>query len=240
MKSFEESVAYRRSVRIFKNEPIDDTIVEKCIKNAIISPNSSNMQMTQFIQVTSPELLKQMATICLGQSAARTAQQIVVLVIRKDLAKKRAKQNYNFIVSQKNETFKNHQNGYKLALSYYSKLIPFLYSVDFLGILGRIKYLMMFAIGLFRPIVRQTRASDLRVVSHKSAGIASQTFMLNMASYNYDTCPMEGFDSLRMKKLLKLPSSAEINMAIACGIRQPDGVFGVQFRVPIEEVYYKI
>ena len=28
---------------------------------------------------------------------------------------------------------------------------------------------------------------------------------LSMVAYGYDTCPMEGFDSLRVKKVLKLP-----------------------------------
>ena len=38
--------------------------------------------------------------------------------------------------------------------------------------------------------------------------------MLAMASHGYDTCPMEGSDSLRIKKILNLPSGSEINMTI--------------------------
>jgi nitroreductase len=33
--------------------------------------------------------------------------------------------------------------------------------------------------------------------------------MISMAAVNYDTCPMEGFDSLRVKKNIKLPAAAE-------------------------------
>ncbi|MFA9290605.1 MAG: nitroreductase family protein [Solirubrobacteraceae bacterium] len=240
MKSFQESVEYRRSVRIFKDTPIEDEVVEKCIRNAAISPNSSNMQMTQFIHITSPKILKEVANACLNQLAAKTAKQIVVIVIRKDWARKRAKQNENFIISQKDLAYKEHKNGYKLALLYYNKLMPFLYFPDFLGILGRIKFSIVSIIGLFKPMVRQTTASDLRVVSHKSAGIASQTFMLSMASNGYDTCAMEGLDSVRLKKILNLPCSAEINMAISCGIRDEKGIYGPQFRVPFEDIYSKI
>jgi hypothetical protein len=50
---------------------------------------------------------------------------------------------------------------------------------------------------------------------------------------------MEGFDSLRIKKALNLPLSSEINMVISCGIRDENGVWGQQFRVPFEEVYQK-
>ena len=38
--------------------------------------------------------------------------------------------------------------------------------------------------------------------------------MISMAALGYDTCPMEGFDSVRLKSLLKLPKSAEISMVI--------------------------
>jgi nitroreductase len=63
--------------------------------------------------------------------------------------------------------------------------------------------------------------------------------MLAMAAQKYDTCPMEGTDTLRIKKLLKLPASAEINMTIACGIRDEKGVYGERFRIPFDEVYRK-
>jgi nitroreductase len=60
-------------------------------------------------------------------------------------------------------------------------------------------------IGLFKPIYRQARRSDMRIVAKKSA-VAAQNFMISMAAVNYDTCPMEGFDSLRVKKNIKFTS----------------------------------
>jgi nitroreductase len=100
-----------------------------------------------------------------------------------------------------------------------------------------IKFIAFQIIGIFRPIYRQARQSDMRIVAHKSAGLAAQNFMISMAAINYDTCPMEGFDSLLVKKILNLPSSAEINMIIGCGIRDENGIYGARFRVPFEEVY---
>lgn len=90
------------------------------------------------------------------------------------------------------------------------------------------------------PVIRQVRRSDLRVVVHKSAGLAAENFMISMASVGYDTCPMEGFDSVRAKRILKLPFGAEINMIIACGVRSEKGIYNQQFRVPFEEVYKKM
>jgi nitroreductase len=66
-----------------------------------------------------------------------------------------------------------------------------------LGILG-LKVSRFQIIGLFKPIYRQARRSDMRIVA--SAALAAQNFMISMAAVNYDTCPMEGFDSFRVKK----------------------------------------
>jgi nitroreductase len=45
----------------------------------------------------------------------------------------------------------------------------------------------------------QVSENDARIVAHKSCGLAAQTFMVAMANEEYDTCPMEGFDSKRVK-----------------------------------------
>jgi nitroreductase len=111
---------------------------------------------------------------------------------------------------------------------------------DFLGIFGLLKYLIFQIIGLFRPIYRQARLSDMRIVAHKSAGLAAQNFMISMAAIGYDTCPMEGSDTLRVKRILDIPWSAEINMIIGCGIRDEKGIYGPRFRVPFEEVYKSV
>ena len=81
---------------------------------------------------------------------------------------------------------------------------------------------------------------DLRVVGHKSTALAAQNFMMSMAGYGYDTCPMEGFDSKRLKQILKLPSASQISMVIGCGIRKTEGVYGERFRIPFKEVYREL
>ena len=80
----------------------------------------------------------------------------------------------------------------------------------------------------------------MRIVAHKSAGLAAQNFMISMAAIDYDTCPMEGSDTLRVKRILNLPRGAEINMVIGCGIRDDKGIYGQRFRVPFDEVYFEV
>lgn len=237
-KLFIDALNYRRSVRVYDDSrEIEDDILKKCIQQATLAPNSSNMQLWEFHHVTSKELVKKLAVACLGQPAATTAKQLLVVVVRKDLWKQRAKRNLNNIQQLFGNKPKDKQSSReKFALNYYGKLMPFVYG-ELLGLFGYLKFLISWVTGIFRPTYRQLRNTDMRIVAHKSAALAAQTFMLGMAAEGYDTCPMEGSDTLRIKKILKLPLSSEINMVISCGIRKPEGVYGERFRIPFEEVY---
>ena len=237
-KEFDKIVRIRRSVRRYKKTDINDDDVKDSILHASLAPNSSNLQLWEFYHVTSEKLMNRISEACFNQPAARTANQFVVIVTRKDLWNKRRIFNINKI---KNKTLNASDKSLKnrdLALKYYKYLIPTIYK-EFFGLLGYIRYINAMIIGLFRPIYRQVTNSDMRVVAHKSSALAAQNFMLSMTSKGYDTCPMEGFDSLRVKRILSLPYSSEINMVISCGIRDDDGVYGKQIRVPFDDIYFK-
>jgi nitroreductase len=239
--TLKEIITYRRSIRQFKNIPIDAVKVKQCIELATLAPNSSNMQLWEFYHITDSEVLKKLSVACLNQNAATTAQQMVVFVTRQDLYRKRAK--FNMEMGTQNvlkNTPKEKQKGrIKLLNRYYGKLIPFLYPRTF-GIFGLIRKIVVNLIGFFRPIAYQVSESDMRVVVHKTCALAAQTFMLAMTNEGYDTCPMEGFDSRMVKSILQLPYGAEVNMVVSCGIRAEAGVFGDRIRVPFEEVYRRV
>ncbi|MFV8370736.1 nitroreductase family protein [Flavobacterium sp. LB2R40] len=238
-KTVSEAIKYRRSVRVFKNINIEEQKVKECIELATLAPTSSNMQLWEFYHIVSHDLIKQIAKASFNQNAAKTAQQIVVVVVRKDLWRKRVQSNITYLKTQYgNKPNADYSKREKFALNYYRKIIPALY-FDFLGSIGMLKFLVFQVIGLFKPIYRQARQSDMRIVAHKSAGLAAQNFMISMAAIEYDTCPMEGFDSLRIKKILHLPPSAAINMILGCGIRDDTGIYGERFRIPFEEIYFK-
>ncbi|ARV10374.1 nitroreductase family protein [Winogradskyella sp. PC-19] len=240
-KTVSEAIGYRRSTRVYKEDDIDTEKVRQCLVNASLAPTSSNLQLWEFYHVTNKTKLEALAQACFNQSAAKTAKQLVVVVARKDLWRKRAKANIDFLnkVYDRDDLSERDLKRKKMATNYYGKLIPTIYT-DFLGILGYIKFVVFQVIGLFKPIYRQTRLSDMRIVAHKSAGLAAQNFMTSMAAIGYDTCPMEGSDTLRVKQILDLPRGAEINMVISCGIRDEKGIYGPRFRVPFESVYFEV
>lgn len=241
-KTVSEAIHYRRSVRIYDAEKtIDKNIVKECIVQASLAPNSSNMQLWEFYHITTKDIIAQIAPFCFNQNAAKTAQQLVVFVVRKDLWKKRANANLKFIDKNygANKPRSEQSSREKVARNYYGKIIPFAYA-DFLGFFGFLKFILVSIIGIFKPMYRQVKNSDMRIVAHKTCGLAAQNFMISMAANGYDTCPMEGSDTLRVKKLLGLPFGAEINMIVSCGIRKPEGVYGERFRIPFKEVYKEV
>lgn len=239
--NFEEIVNYRRSVRNYEKVLIDVEKVKHCLELATLAPNSSNMQLWEFYHIINPEVLNEIAVACLSQQAATTAQQMVVFITRQDLYKKRAKEVMGLETQnvQKNSPEGKQEKRIKNWKMYYRVVMPFLY-IRFLGVFGILRKLLVNVVGLFRPIVYQVSENDMRVVVHKTCALAAQTFMLAMASEKYDTCPMEGFDSRKLKSLLKLPYGAEINMVISCGIRNENGVWGDRMKIPFEEVYRKV
>lgn len=231
---FDKIVHNRRSIRIYNNDlPFDEDAVKRSLERAILAPNSSNLQLWEFYRVKTPSKKNELAKYCLGQKAATTARELIVFVTRKDKWKKHAK----FVLEEAKKDFPE-KIGKKeqLVIDYYSKIIPTLYFSDPLDIVGTLKKVTANIGGMFQPLPKQVTATDMRIVVHKSCALAAQTFMLSMSAEGYDSCPMEGFDSDKVKNFLALPSSAEICMIVSVGRAAPQGLYGRRVRVPNEEI----
>ncbi len=57
-KTVTDAINYRRSVRVYKDIPIDKEKVKQCINNAVLAPTSSNLQLWEFYHITDKETLK--------------------------------------------------------------------------------------------------------------------------------------------------------------------------------------
>jgi len=208
---------------------------------ATLAPTSSNMQLWEAYHVTDKAVLAKLSHACLDQLTARSADEMVVFVTRQDLYKKHAESARLFEEGNQrhNSPKEKQEKRIRKWNTYYGKVMPFLYSRCFC-VWGMMRKLLSQVVGLGRPIVRQVSEGDMRVGVHKSCALAVQTFMLAMSEAGYDTCPLEGFDSLLVKRALGLPRRVEINMVITCGVRLPDGVWGDRYRQPFSETYRRV
>jgi len=164
--AFQEIVEFRRSNRLFDAKiPVPDEVIQRSLERAALSPNSSNMQLWEFHWIKSEQALAQMVPLCLNQNAARTAKHLVVFVTRQDLWKKRAAWNLQQV---RNSIQGEPNNGQKAGLRYYSKLMPFLYTNDPLGLMHVLRWLIGLVMGVWKPFYRPGGRAEQRIVAHKS------------------------------------------------------------------------
>jgi nitroreductase len=216
---FFEAVRARRSIRRYTPKPVPAEVMERAIDAALLAPNSSNMQTWGFYWVQSPEKKEALVRACLSQGAARTAQELLVVTAEPRRWRRNQKEMIRVLREAKAPS---------IALDYYGKLIPFLYGFQFLA---PVKWALFNLVGLFRPLSRRPWSPrDRAEVAIKSAALASENFMLAIAAQGYHTCPMEGFDEARVKRLLGLKCSDRVVMVISAGEADPAGIWGPQMR----------
>jgi nitroreductase len=233
-----EAIRYRRSVRVQSDAPIDSALVKACIANATLAPNSSNMQLWEFYHITSEEANKNIKAACFNQPAARTAQQLVIPVVRMDLWKQRIQALKEDLIAGFEKAKERNPEKEAKAIAYLDDEMPEIYQKKSWWENFRLQSNILQQ-GKNKAVYREVSACDLRIIGQRSTALAAQNFMISMAEVGYDTCPMEGYDSLRIKEILGLPDAAEINMVIGCGIRAENGIYGDQFRLPLEDVYFE-
>ena len=222
-KEFIKVVESRRSVRIYDKNKVKESDMMQCLELALLSPNSSNLQPWEFYWVKDPNKKNKLIDYCLGQPAAKTAQELIVCVARPD----HWKLNTKIML----DMFKEKDLPDAVS-TYYKKIVPLAYNQGFLGLFGIIKKISIFFIGLRKSIPREpTSINDMKIWAHKSTALACQTLMFALRAFGYDSCPMEGVDSFRIKKMLKLPKKAQICMVISAGKRAHNGVYGKRFRL---------
>ncbi|MFM8269317.1 MAG: nitroreductase family protein [Pseudomonadota bacterium] len=226
-----EIIESRRSVRLFDGTPVPAPVIERALDLSLLAPNSSNLQPWEFIWVRDPHKKAELVKACFSQAAAATAADLVVCVARTKTWKRNCEQ----MKLQLEEAEKQGTRIPKAAWLYYRKLAPFMYNQGPLGIFGLLKRIAFLFLGFSKPIAREPFSkNDMGIWATKTTALACENFMLAIRAFGFDTCPMEGMDSKRVKKLCHLPSDALIPMVIAIGKRRADGVTLPRLRGPRE------
>ena len=233
---FFEVLNKRRSVRKFSKNHVPESVMKKCLKASLLAPNSSNLQPWEFYWVRNPEKKDLIVEACFSQNAAKTAQELVVAVSRIDTWKR----NRDLII----EDYKKRHKLLPLITKYYFRVIPFAYSHDRFGILGvlkRIIFIFIHILGYFKPVPRgPIYKHQLFETVSKTTALACQNFMMALVAEGFDSCPMEGFDEKRVKKILKLNWQSHVVMIFGIGQAEKDGIYGHRYRVSDELVIKEV
>lgn len=221
--AFHAVVEARRSVRIYTDDEVPEEVMRRCLASAQLAPNSSNLQVWEAHWVRNAEQRKALAQICMGQPAAVTAAELVVFVARPD-----AWRTHNQWMIDR---LKADPNTPEKGLQYFEKITKLVYTLGPGGMLRPFKWLWFTVRGWRTPTPREPLSlGQLATWAHKSTALACAHFMLAIRAEGFDSCPMEGFDAMRVRRLLGLPRGAKITMVISAGRRAEGGVYGPRYR----------
>jgi len=222
LEAFSKVVRSRRSIRRFTEDPVPETVLDDCLELAMLAPNSSNLQPWEFFVVRTPELRARLAHACLGQNAAKTAPVLIVVVARPDTWRQHSRMALEQWPEEKLPG---------IVEKYYSKIAPIHYNQGPFGLLGVAKKAAGLFVGLSRPVPRGPYSpGEMKIWATKSTALAAENLMLALRAHGYDSCPMEGFDECRVRRLLKLPRKGLVTMVLAAGKRAENGVYNRQYR----------
>lgn len=226
-EAFNRIIEHRRSVRSYTAEKVPQEIMEEVLQWGLLAPTSSNLQCWEFYWLKDPSKKAKLVEALFSQPAAKTAQELIVAVAKLNTWKRTRLEML--------EHFKTKPNMPAPAINYYKKLVPMVYTQGPLSFFGFFKRIIASYIGVFRPIIREPYSrSDMKIWATKTTALACQNIMMGFAAHGFDTCPMEGYDSKRIKKILNLGRDSHIVMAISVGKRDEKGVYGERIRMPKE------
>ena len=226
----------RRSVRKFTKELVPEEVIEKSLDAALLAANSSNLQPWEFYWVKDENKKNKLVSACLSQNAAKTAQELIVAVSRID----RWRRNKSLLIKD----YKNKNKLIPIVDKYYNLAIPILYTHDSFGLFGILKKILFSIysiVGLYKPVIRgPVFRHDLFEIVTKTTALACQNFMMAITAQGFDSCPMEGFDEKRIKKILNLNNKSHVVMVIGVGKADSKGVYGKRFRVNKELIIKEV
>ena len=227
-----DAIEKRRSIRRYTSEIVPDEVVLRALEAAVLAPNSSNAQTWNFYWVKSPEKKAELVRACLSQSAARTAQHLIVLTADPRLWRRSQPELAKYV---------NRIQAPRGVILYYERFLPFMYATGWFDIFSPFKGLFANIVGIFRPIVRGpfTRR-EMFEVAVKSAALAAENFVLAITAQGYASCMMEGFDEWRVRRLLRLRWRERVVMVISVGREAERGTWGPRFRIETSQVVHEV
>ena len=234
VEEFLKVINTRRAVRVFDGSAIPEEIVLKCMDNAFLAPNSSNLQPWEFYWVKNDNKREQLVKACFSQSPAKTASELFVITARTSRCLKQSKELAEIYITEGSELSRKNA-------AYYQKLVPLIYGQGLFGIFGLYKRIYSLIVGAIKPVMREPFSpGEMKLWAVKSTALAAENFLLSFRAFGFDSCPLEGYDSKRIKRLLNLPGDGVVVMVVCAGKRAQNGLNGERIRLDSSRFIKKI
>lgn len=225
-----DALLRRRAIRAFDAIPVPAETRGQILRAACAAPSGFNSQPYRLIWIESPAKRERAAELCMGQSAAKTASALVVAVADLGLWKITDEGQLKFMKEAgfAEEKIRDYERKAKFAKWFYVQ--------GWFNILGAAKWAILKTMHLWKvmgmvPVTRQ----GLFKWAAKGTILACGNLMIAAEALGWNTCPMEGFDGVRLAKFLGLSRrTQEIVMVIAVGKKSAAHRDHPQWRRPLE------
>ena len=224
LDEFQRLAVARRAVRGFKTDPLPEGMLERLLDAARWAPSGYNLQPTHFLTVTDAALKAPLRVACMDQKQIEQAPATVIFVGDRRVATN----NFKHMIAHEEQAGSLHPK-YREALEKYVAL-AFHTGPAGLGWLWKATLPAVMRVGTPMP---ELPAIHRRYWLAKQVSLSAMVFMLAATAAGLGTCPMEGFDETRVKRLLKIPSHMVVVMVVPVGY-SADGPQS-RTRLPLEK-----
>ncbi len=218
----------RRAVRQFDGSSVPDQLLRAIVAEAQLAPSSRNSQPYRFICARSTKRLAAIAPLCNDQSAARSAGALVVLAVGRRFARETLDAWDLHLATDCD--LSDRSIAYHRAELRTSRWFLSIGSWPIWSLLLALFRALQPATGLL-PV----GSAGIHHWTSRNAIFAAQTFLLAACAYGIDTCPMEGFNAVGLRRALGLPRDVLIPLVIAVGRAARDARTEPRWRKPIED-----
>ena len=205
-----QAIHSRRSTRSFAVEDVDENLLKELLLAANRAPSGFNLQPWHFLIVQDPALKQIMAHIAMDQKQVVEAPYVVVFIADPNAWKTTYKDILNINI---NRGAINEERA-----EIYRKSVNLLFKTGPFGLFGLIKRITIPLHRFLKPtptVITSKKDAVQYVRSHTM--LAAATFMIAAEGAGLSTCPMEGFDEERLKKLLAIPKNMSVPIIIPVG-----------------------
>jgi nitroreductase len=219
--------ARRRAIRDFDGTPVPDEDVRAILAEALLAPSSGNLQAYRIHWIRDPEKRRQVAMACDGQRAAASASVLLVVAASTAIASETAVAQMTYV--EATPVLDDRSKGYRRR-----QLMTFLRFLRWgtLGVWAPLHGLISAVLPAFTLLPLGSTAS--RHWAARSAIYAAQTILLAAAARGFDSCPMEGFNAVKVARILGLPRGMVIPLVIALGRRRAGARVEPRWRRPFD------
>lgn len=198
-------------------EQIPEETMKHVLESTLLAPSGFNLQPWQIIMVQCPSMRQRLAEEAMlgGGNKGRVRDCSAVAVFCADLE---LEQRIHRIVQLQRQHNNAHSNT--IGGDGYLASLPLLASVLHGSREGSVATSLKRALSDLVSNAAGASSPDIESVecwSYKNTALAAQTYMLAATSHDLATCAMEGYDSRKARKVLRIPDRYGLPLMVATG-----------------------